>query len=76
MYFFIFFSLFEISISLPLIFNGLFSSFDDSSISSLTIKEYVDAQDIANQVMYLASDAGMHVSGQAIAIDCDTKMLL
>jgi hypothetical protein len=27
-------------------------------------------------VMYLASDAGMHVSGQAIAIDCDTKMLL
>jgi len=26
--------------------------------------------------MYLASDAGMHVSGQAIAIDCDTKMLL
>ena len=34
-YFFIFFSLFEISISLLLIFNGLFSSFDDSSISSL-----------------------------------------
>ena len=31
----LFFSLFEISISLLLIFNGLFSSFDDNSISSL-----------------------------------------
>ena len=53
-----------------------FSEVEEEAFSFTSIKEYVDAQDIANQVMYLASDAGMHVSGQAIAIDCDTKMLL
>ena len=40
------------------------------------IQYKVEAQDIADQIMYLTSDAGKHISGQAISIDCDTKMLL
>ena len=53
-----------------------FSEVEEEAFSFTSIKEYVDAQDIANQIMYLTSEAGRHVSGQAIAIDCDTKMLL
>ncbi len=53
-----------------------FSEVEEEAFSFTSIKEYVDAQDIAYQIMYLTSEAGRHVSGQAIAIDCDTKMLL
>ena len=49
---------------------------EEEAFSFTSIKEYVDAQDIADQIMYLTSDAGKHISGQAISIDCDTKMLL
>ena len=53
-----------------------FDEVEEEALSFTSIKEYVDAQDIADQIMYLASDAGKHISGQAISIDCDTKMLL
>ncbi|MEL0046547.1 MAG: 3-oxoacyl-[acyl-carrier-protein] reductase, partial [Deltaproteobacteria bacterium] len=32
-------------------------------------------QDIANQVLYLASEKGKLISGQAISVDGDTRML-
>ena len=52
-----------------------FNEVEKEAFSFTSIKEYVDAQDIADQIMYLTSDAGKHISGQAISIDCDTKML-
>ena len=53
-----------------------FNDVEEEAFSFTSIKEYVKAQDIADQIMYLTSDAGKHISGQAISIDCDTKMLL
>ena len=53
-----------------------FKEVEQEAFSFTSIKEYVKAQDIADQIMYLTSDAGKHISGQAISIDCDTKMLL
>ena len=53
-----------------------FNEVEEEAFSFTSIKEYVDAKDIADQIMYLTSDAGKHISGQAISIDCDTKMLL
>ena len=53
-----------------------FKEVEEEAFSFTSIKEYVKAQDIADQIMYLTSDAGKHISGQAISIDCDTKMLL
>ena len=53
-----------------------FNEVEEEAFSFTSIKEYVDAKDIADQIMYLASDGGKHISGQAISIDCDTKMLL
>lgn len=45
------------------------------AFSYTSIKDYVTAQDIADQIMYLASPSGRRISGQAIAVDGDTKML-
>ena len=53
-----------------------FKEVEEEAFSFTSIKEYVEAQDIANQIMYLTSDAGKHISGQAISVDCDTMMLL
>ena len=53
-----------------------FAEVEKEAFSFTSVKEYVQAQDIADQIMYLTSDAGKHISGQAISIDCDTKMLL
>jgi len=53
-------------------------SFDEverDAFSYTSIKDYVTAQDIADQIMYLASPSGRRISGQAIAVDGDTKML-
>jgi NAD(P)-dependent dehydrogenase (short-subunit alcohol dehydrogenase family) len=53
-----------------------FAEVEKEAFSFTSVKEYVQAQDIADQIMYLTSDAGKHISGQTISIDCDTKMLL
>lgn len=53
-------------------------SFDEverEAFSYTSIKDYVTAQDIADQIMYLSSPSGRRISGQAIAVDGDTKML-
>jgi NAD(P)-dependent dehydrogenase (short-subunit alcohol dehydrogenase family) len=45
------------------------------AFSFTSIKEYVTAQQLADQVLLLASKRGATISGQAIAIDGDTRML-
>ena len=52
-----------------------FDEVEQDAFSYTSIKDYVTAQDIADQIMYLASPSGRRISGQAIAVDGDTKML-
>ncbi|MDQ1080319.1 SDR family oxidoreductase [Pseudoroseomonas cervicalis] len=40
-----------------------------------SIKEYVTPQQLADQILFLASPRGRTISGQAISIDGDTRML-
>ena len=52
-----------------------FAEIEKEAFSFTSIKSYVTAEDIANQIMFLASPLGARISGQSIAIDGDTKML-
>ena len=52
-----------------------FEEIEQEAFSYTSIKSYVTPQDIANQVLYLASDRGKLISGQAISVDGDTRML-
>ena len=52
-----------------------FDEVEQDAFSYTSIKDYVTAQDIADQIIYLASPSGRRISGQAIAVDGDTKML-
>ena len=47
----------------------------DGYASGTSMRSLVTAQDIADQIIYLASPSGRRISGQAIAVDGDTKML-
>jgi enoyl-[acyl-carrier-protein] reductase (NADH) len=37
-------------------------------VEGVSLKTTVTAQDIANTALFLASDAGRHISGQAISV--------
>ncbi|MDG2197520.1 MAG: SDR family oxidoreductase [SAR324 cluster bacterium] len=52
-----------------------FDEIEQEAFSYTSIKSYVTPQDIANQVLYLASERGKLISGQAISVDGDTRML-
>jgi hypothetical protein len=45
------------------------------AFSYTSIKDYVTAEQIADQILFLASPRGRTISGQAISICGDTKML-
>ena len=52
-----------------------FEEIEQKAFSYTSIKSYVTPQDIANQVLYLAAEKGKLISGQAISVDGDTRML-
>ena len=52
-----------------------FDEIEQEAFSYTSIKSYVTPQDIANQVLYLAAEKGKLISGQAISVDGDTRML-
>ena len=52
-----------------------FEEIEQEAFSYTSIKSYVTPQDIANQVLYLAAEKGKLISGQAISVDGDTRML-
>ncbi len=52
-----------------------FAEVESEAFRYTSIKEYVPAEAIASQILYLASPAGRFVSGQAISVCGDTKML-
>ena len=52
-----------------------FAEIEKQAFSYTSIKEYVTAEQIADQILFLASDRGRAISGQAISICGDTQML-
>jgi NAD(P)-dependent dehydrogenase (short-subunit alcohol dehydrogenase family) len=45
------------------------------AFSFTSIKDYVTPQQLADQILFLASPRGRTISGQAISVDGDTRML-
>ncbi|MBI0539175.1 SDR family oxidoreductase [Roseomonas sp. KE2513] len=52
-----------------------FVEVEKAAFSYVSIKEYVTPQQLADQILFLCSPRGRTISGQAIAIDGDTRML-
>ncbi len=40
---------------------------------SVSLREFVSAQDIANMALFLATDAGKHITGQALSVCADVR---
>ena len=45
------------------------------AFSFTSIKDYITAEHLADQIIFLASPRGRTISGQAISVDGDTRML-
>lgn len=52
-----------------------FAEMERSAFANASIKDYVSARQIADQILLLASPRGRTISGQAISIDGDLQML-
>ena len=52
-----------------------YAEMEKTAFSYTSIKEYVTAEQLADQILLLASPRGKTISGQALAIDGDTRML-
>ena len=52
-----------------------FAEVEAEALSFSSLKDYVSAQHLADQILLLASTRGRMISGQALSIDGDTKML-
>lgn len=52
-----------------------FAEMETRAFSFVSVKEYVTARQLADQVLLLCSPRGRTISGQAISIDGDTRML-
>ena len=55
--------------------NITFEQVEAEALSYSSIKKYVTASDIANQISFLSSEKGQMISGQAISVCADLKML-
>ena len=53
-----------------------FAEVEDEALSYSSIKDYVSPHHLADQILLLASNKGRMISGQALSIDGDTKMLM
>ena len=52
-----------------------FKEMEARAFSFTSIKDYVTPQQIADQIVFMASPRGRTISGQAVSIDGDTQML-
>lgn len=52
-----------------------FREMEETAFSYTSIKDYVTPQQIADQILFIASERGRTISGQAISICGDTRML-
>jgi enoyl-[acyl-carrier-protein] reductase (NADH) len=48
---------------------------EQKALANASLKEYVTAQQLADQIVFLCSPRGRTISGQSIAIDADLQML-
>jgi NAD(P)-dependent dehydrogenase (short-subunit alcohol dehydrogenase family) len=53
-----------------------FREVEASAFAAASIKDYILPQQLADQMVFIASPRGRTISGQAISIDGDTKMLM
>ncbi|MCA3563730.1 MAG: SDR family oxidoreductase [Methylocystis sp.] len=53
-----------------------FAAVEQRAFAATSIKEYILPQELADQMVFIASPRGRTISGQAISIDGDTKMLM
>jgi NAD(P)-dependent dehydrogenase (short-subunit alcohol dehydrogenase family) len=53
-------------------FGVSFEQQKQSLLDTISLRSFVSAQDIANMALFLASDAGKHISGQALSV-CGDK---
>ena len=53
-----------------------FKEIETQAFTYTSIKDYILPQQLADQMVFIASPRGSTISGQAIAIDGDTKMLM
>lgn len=53
-----------------------FKAVEERAFAYTSIKEYILPQQLADQMVFIASPRGRTISGQAIAVDGDTKMLM
>ena len=53
-----------------------FAEVEAEALSNASLKDYVSPQHLADQILLLASLRGRMISGQALSIDGDTKMLM
>jgi NAD(P)-dependent dehydrogenase (short-subunit alcohol dehydrogenase family) len=52
-----------------------FGEMEQAALANASLKEYVTAQQLADQIVFLCSPRGRTISGQAIAVDADLQML-
>ena len=52
-----------------------FGEMEQAALANVSLKEYVTAQQLADQIVFLCSPRGRTISGQAIAVDADLQML-
>jgi NAD(P)-dependent dehydrogenase (short-subunit alcohol dehydrogenase family) len=51
-------------------------AFLEKFLETTSMRSTVSAQDIANMALFLASDAGKHITGQALAVDAGVRYLV
>jgi NAD(P)-dependent dehydrogenase (short-subunit alcohol dehydrogenase family) len=52
-----------------------FAEMERAAFANASLKEYVTARQLADQIVFLASPRGRTISGQAISVDGDLQML-
>ncbi|GJD52434.1 3-oxoacyl-[acyl-carrier-protein] reductase FabG [Methylobacterium crusticola] len=53
-----------------------FAETEAAAFAAASIKDYVTARQLADQILFLASPRGRTISGQALAVDGDLQMLI
>jgi enoyl-[acyl-carrier-protein] reductase (NADH) len=51
-------------------------AFLEKFLETTSMRSTVNAQEIADMALYLASSAGRHITGQALAVDAGTRYLV
>ncbi|MFZ9949758.1 MAG: SDR family oxidoreductase [Gemmobacter sp.] len=57
-------------------FGRSFAEVEAAAFGYTSIPDYVTADDVAEQVLFLAGPGARRITGQALAVDGDTKMLI